>query len=300
MILRGESVLPKEPSAVAASPSDPQDLRCLICGGQTVERFSKLFQGTNVHYFMCMTCNHLTAGEINTNPAYDGGAYFREIDTGWEGRNKTILDFIGLITRLPAICLSARSAVLDFGCGNGRLVADLNSLGFRAYGFEPYAESESLSDRIFTNWGQARRTVGQADLIMCIEVLEHLRNPEDALEEISRTLVPSGYLLISAETYEDGVHTEDWYYLNPAAGHVSIFSERSLLFLLSKYHFEPVLRISGSVWLFRNISTRRRNVLERGYFKLSALRVKWRMRQHHRREAQARSSRQIENGTVAK
>jgi len=190
--------------------------------------------------------------------------------------------------------------VLDFGSGNGRLVEDLNSLGFSAHGFEPHTEPASLSDRVFTDWNRAKSTLGQVNLITCIEVLEHLHNPDDALDEISKMLVPSGYLLISTETYETGVHTEDWYYLNPAAGHVSIFSERSLRFVLSRYHFEPVLRVSGSVWLFRNILTRRRNALERGYSWLSQLRVKWRMHQHHRREAQARSSRQRENGAALK
>jgi SAM-dependent methyltransferase len=300
MIPRGDGILRGESSAGTAPPCDAQGLRCLICGGQTVRRFSKLFQGTNVHYFMCMTCNHLTAGEMHATPAYDGGAYFQEIDTGWEGRNKAIRDFVRLIARLPAICLSGRSAVLDFGCGNGSLVEDLNSLGFSAYGFEPHAEGASLSDRVFTDWNRARSALGQADLIMCIEVFEHLHNPEEALEEISKTLVPGGYLLISTETYETGVHTDDWSYLNPAAGHVSIFSESSLRFLLSRHGFEPVLRVTGSVWLFRDILTRRRSAVERGYFGLSQLRVNWRMRQHHRDDAQARSLRQPENGAVLK
>ncbi len=118
----------------------PHEFLHVWCGGQTVKQFSKMFHGADVHYFTCLTCNHLTAGEINTNPSYDGGSYFKEIDTGWKNRNKRILDFVRWIRRLPAIQLSAQSMVLDFGCGIGQLVEDLNRIGFNGYGFEPFLE----------------------------------------------------------------------------------------------------------------------------------------------------------------
>src|ERR1035437_7027286 len=282
MTLKDNVALQTGPSVELRSKSATQSPICLVCGGQTVKRFSKEFHRTDVHYFMCQTCYHLTAGEINTDPAYGGGSYFKEIDTGWEKPHKRVLDFVRWISRLPSIHLSAHSMALDFGCGACQLVEDLNRIGFNAYGFEPFSEGVSLSDRVFTDWSQTRGILNQIELVTCIEVLEHLRDPHTILEKLSRILVPSGYLLISTETYDIGVHTEDWYYLNPEAGHASIFSEKSLRFLLLGFHFEPILRISGSVWLFRNVTAHPRKFVERGYFALSQLRVKSGLRLNYR------------------
>jgi len=251
----------------------PQLPNCTICGGQTVKRFSKEFNGMTVDYFHCSVCGHLVAGHITAAPRYDGGDYFKEIDAGWEERNGTILGFIRFLMWLPGIGLSGRSTVLDFGCGRGRLVSDLNQAGFHACGFEPYPESEVPSKQLFTDWEEAKRTLGRVDLITCIEVLEHFRDPDEFMQKVSEVLAPRGYLLISTGIFESSFHDADWYYLSPAAGHVSIFSENSLRILFKRYQFEPVLRGSGIAWLFRSVATRRRSSAERGYFALSQLRV---------------------------
>jgi SAM-dependent methyltransferase len=288
-----ETIVQRESFVANANPISAQTpaMPCLICGGDTVLRFSKAYRGRDVPYFRCLACNHLTAGEIESNASAYGEAYFEHLDVGWQDRNRRILQFIRWIGRLPGIGFAVGDSVLDFGCGVGRLVADLNRSGFNAYGFEPYGEPPLLPERIFSRWSDARASVNRVSVVTCVEVLEHLRDPDTVLGDIAELLVPSGYVLLSTEMYEEGVHDQDWYYLNPAAGHVSIFTERSLLCLLSRSHFEPVLRISGNVWLFRKILGRTRNVLERGYFGASQSRVKWRMRRHHDDERTAKRSR---------
>jgi hypothetical protein len=295
MTQKNESALHGEPVAGMISNPAEQVPDCVVCGGQTNRQFSKMFKGTSVHYFVCLTCDHVTAGEFDSNSTYEEGSYFEEIDTGWEDRNKTILNFVRWINLLPAIHLSRKIPILDFGCGIARLVMDLNRDGFNAYGFEPFSKDAPLTGRIFNDWNRARRTLERVNLVTCIEVLEHLRDPGAVLSEISKILIPSGYLLISTEAYTTDVHTEDWYYLNPSAGHVSIFSERSLRLLLSRYQFEPILRINGSVWLFRSVSTHCRSVIEIGYFRSSELRVKWRLRHRYRNVVQACSGQRQEN-----
>jgi SAM-dependent methyltransferase len=277
-------------SMMATTGTPPQFPSCTICRGQTTKWFSKPLGHTSVDYHLCSDCGHLTAGAIDSLPGYGGEEYFKEIDTGWEGRNKRILEFIGLIVQLPGVALSRRSAILDFGCGSGRLVCDLNRAGFVAYGFEPYLEASESSERMFADWMQVGRTLGQANLITCTEVFEHLRNPDEVVQNISELLGPRGYLLISTDSYKERTHTEDWYYLNPAAGHVSIFSEKSLTMLLRRHQFEPILRISASVWLFRKVGSRHRNLVEHTYFALSQARVKMGVRIDYRKAAEAPSS----------
>lgn len=276
----------REPHMGTSSQCCAQLPRCLVCGGQTAKRFSKAFRGSNISYFMCLTCHHLTAGETSENPVYGGGRYFEEVDTGWEGRNRRLLHFVRFITRLPGIRLFAGSAMLDFGCGIGRLVEDLNRAGFNAFGFEPFPESSVLPDRVFADWSQARRTIGQLSLVTCIEVLEHLRDPDKILDDISSVLISAGYLLISTEVYKRGTHKEDWYYLNPAAGHVSIFSERSLRALLRRHDFEAIFRINPSLWLYRRVASVPRSLVELGYFAVSQSRVKLGVRVNYRKRGE--------------
>lgn len=248
---------------------------CTICGRETVPRFSKHFDRTVVDYCHCSDCGHLTATDLEALPDYAGGRYFAEIDTGWEPRNKRMLEFIRIISRLPAIAVSRGSTILDFGCGSGSLVHDLNHARFNAFGFEPHPQSTVIAARIFATLEEAKSVVScGADLITCIEVLEHLRDPDGMLEIISGLLRPSGYLLLSTDLYNETFHTEEWYYLNPLAGHVSIFSERSIRALLARHQFLPIFRFNGAVWLLRKGSIFRRTPTERAYFGLSQARVR--------------------------
>lgn len=256
---------------------------CIICGRETTPRFSKNFDRTVVDYCHCSDCGHLTATDLEALPDYAGGRYFAEIDTGWEPRNKRMLEFVRIISRLPAIAVSRGSTILDFGCGSGSLVHDLNHARFNAFGFEPHPES-TVAHKIFATPQEAKSAVScGADLVTCIEVLEHLREPDEMLQIISGLLHPSGYLLISTGLYSEKVHNENWYYLNPTAGHVSIFSEKSLMTLLRRHQFGPVLRINSTVWLFRKkLDPAGRLFSEHLYFAVSQGRVKLGLRVNYR------------------
>ena len=262
---------------------------CTICKGETAQKFSKRLGQASVQYCYCSYCRHLTATDLDAGPNYVG-RYFTEIDTGWEQRNKRMLEFIRIISRLPAVAVSKRSAILDFGCGFGRLVQDLNRAGFDACGFEPHPQTTVSLPRVFVDAQELPKIDGRVELITCIEVLEHLRDPDEALQAISDLLRPSGYLLVSTDLYNDRIHGEHWYYLNPAAGHVSIFSESSLTTLLQRHGFHPILRVNDSVWLFRKVGTVPRNLMERGYFALSQARVRMGARINHRNNAEASSA----------
>jgi SAM-dependent methyltransferase len=251
---------------------------CIICKGGTVQRFSKPFDQSYVQYCHCSSCGHLTATELDAKPNYASGRYFTEIDTGWEQRNSRMLELIQIISRIPGVAISKRSTILDFGCGSGRLVQDLNRAGFDARGFEPHPETTISLPRVFIDLREIPEIAGRIELITCIEVLEHLREPDETLQAISDLLRPSGYLLVSTDLYNDRTHGEHWYYLNPAAGHVSIFSGKSLTMLLRRHGFHPVLRVNSSVWLFRKAGPIRRSLLERGYFALSQARVRMGLR----------------------
>lgn len=286
--MTAQYIAPGRPGGHVTSANEATQPVCLVCGDETVRRFTKPLERLEVHYFYCSCCGHLTATPLEVDQSYAAGRYFKEIDTGWEQRNKRMLEFIRIISCLPAIAISKRSAILDYGSGTGRLVLDLNQEGFDAYGFEPYLKNP-CSDRVFTDLRVIRKTVGRVELITCIEVLEHLDKPDEMLSDVVRLLQPAGYLLISTDLYNEKVHSKDWYYLNPAAGHVSIFSETSLRMLLRRHGFYPVLRINGAVWLLRKAGTVPGGLLERIYLAVSQARLKLGLRVNYRQYITASS-----------
>mgnify|MGYP001469101607 CR=1 FL=1 len=98
--------------------------------------------------------------------------------------------------------------VLDIGCGTGATVALLRgqySLEW-AGGVEIHAasasEAEKVLDRVWTGALEAAALEAEIpenslDLILCLDVLEHLVDPWTAVKRLSALLKPGGTLLVS-------------------------------------------------------------------------------------------------------
>lgn len=92
--------------------------------------------------------------------------------------------------------------VLDFGCGSGELVRHMAGAGHDAHGFEPgvayAAHAAGLgSVEIRTGrWSEMDYPEGGFDVITCLHVLEHLREPVAALGVMAGWLKPDGLLYL--------------------------------------------------------------------------------------------------------
>ncbi len=116
--------------------------------------------------------------------------------------------------------LRDRVEALDYGGGNGRFASAMRERGFRFDSFDPY-------------FGDDVAREGTYDIVTCFEVLEHSRNPLGTLRSILECLKPGGAILFSTNL-QPRLVTEDWSYIGPRNGHVSLFSERSLHVLAHK------------------------------------------------------------------
>jgi glycosyltransferase involved in cell wall biosynthesis len=100
--------------------------------------------------------------------------------------------------------LKEGSKVLDLGAGEGEIGAILREKGMDVLSVDrkrpgrslpqPFAEhelDEPFAEKVMERMG------GQADLVLALDVLEHLVRPEDSLEEIRKALAPEGELLAS-------------------------------------------------------------------------------------------------------
>ncbi len=167
----------------------------------------------------------------------------------YEGNWGDIATHISEILHKPLKDLS----LLDVGCGWSQALLFFADKGMDCYGFDPapeaidYGLSKGLTVK---HAGMDRMDVfgeKKFDVVMLKNVLEHLANPKEVLEEIrTKTLKPGGLLIIDVPNEfnifqvagRDLHKLDDWWVAPPA--HLNYFSKDTLVNLLegTGYSFE--------------------------------------------------------------
>ncbi len=93
-----------------------------------------------------------------------------------------------------------RGRLLDVPAGEGALAVRLKSLGYDVSCCDLYPEIFQLLDIEIRSGNLDTRlpySKDDFDVIVCVEGLEHIENPSNALSEFSRMLKPGGTLIVS-------------------------------------------------------------------------------------------------------
>jgi len=105
------------------------------------------------------------------------------------------------------------SKVLDIGCGDGARIGELRDKGFDALG----CEINKTWVGGFVDYGSAECLPyddNSFDVVLSIDVLEHLENPIIALKEMFRVCKNRAFIIITpmeaGEFYEDPTHKVEW------------------------------------------------------------------------------------------
>ena len=165
------------------------------------------------------------------------------------------------IDRLTAL-VTSRSEVLDFGCGDGVTVGTWLAARSRRYvGFDvsttavAHARSLGLDARVIPPDGRLPFADASFDLVTCVEVLEHLFEPQVALAELRRLIRPGGAIFATVPNLAYWRRRADLFALgrwNPAGDslsvqqpwrdpHIRFFTRAALARLLLSYGFEEVV-----------------------------------------------------------
>lgn len=201
-------------------------LRCRACG-------QLLSQCTTAHYWQSMQEFDDPQGTLPV-----AGSEQRRFR-----RSKSFLDQIAKLLGQPP----EQIRLLDVGCSSGAFLNAAVKLGFRTEGVEPAPKAAATAQAAGLNVRQgllqeAGYADGQFDAITLFEVIEHLQQPLELLQECQRILRPGGILLIgtgNAASWSMAAMGARWEYLHIArhGGHVSFFNPGSIASLAQRSGF---------------------------------------------------------------
>lgn len=190
---------------------------CPVCANVCYERLKK----ENTPYYECINCKMLYSDPIDQDNMVGGG---NEIPRNQLQNHLRIERLDGLFKGKD----KSKINVLDFGCGTGYLVKDLNAAGYVATGFDPFnPEFSRLPPK------------DSFEATTCVECLEHWAYPYAEIEVIHRSLKKHGIVYFESSfvdvAAQENIELEDFEYIEPKVGHSSIFSFHAIdLLMLSR------------------------------------------------------------------
>jgi SAM-dependent methyltransferase len=142
--------------------------------------------------------------------------------------------FLKLIAPLP------RGSILEIGCGGGALLSDLSQLGFTCCALETSAAAFALAthmnqhsplvkiyQQVQDDWQRS------FDIVVALEVLEHIEDDQAALAQWATWLKPKGRIIISVPA-----HPQRWTTSDVWAGHFRRYERITLREKLEQEGFQ--------------------------------------------------------------
>ena len=176
--------------------------------------------------------------------------------------------FIDLVKKVEGV-----RSICDLGCGNGHISGRLAALGYEVTGIDASASGIQIARREYRGVQfiealidhnlRDRIDVGNFDLVISSDVIEHLYRPSDLLEAACSLLEPGGRLLIGTPYHgylknfviaATGKMDQHFSALHDG-GHIKFFSVRTLSQLLKSHAFEDLsfTFYGRAPWLWKNM-----------------------------------------------
>lgn len=252
-------------------------MACRICFGSIGEihiaKESLLGLDETFRYFECAGCGCLQLDQgVDDLGRFYGGAYGTAASSALKQQLRTAMYRASYSpSELIAKAMCAFSAgcnyglmrtlrtmrqdvaILDIGCGKGRLLHSLRKLGFtgRLVGVDPFLSADELCD----DGVELRKSTltefegeGAFNVISMMHSLEHIANQEDTLESLRRMLSSSGVCVISipiANSRQWRMHATQWVQMDPPR-HLFLHTAKSLAILAGRHQLSLERTINES------------------------------------------------------
>ena len=230
---------------------------CLACGAdelrpwRSVRSFDRRSSRPTYGLTRCESCGSaITEGHsaADVGSLHQGGQYGRPrpaVDRLLEPlRRLGDRSILGALGEIPA-----GSTVLDFGAGDGRLLALLQARGCEVRGVEPFAQSYPAGLAIeCVRIDEAEIPPQSADVVILWHTLEHLDDPAKALLLAARALRPHGRLVVSVpalDSLQARIGGDRWFHLD-VPRHAVHFTRAGISQLVERCGMQIVRRQNGS------------------------------------------------------
>lgn len=204
-------------------------MKCNICNSLSNFVFNKkILHKYEVSYFKCSSCGFMQTEK----PYWLAEAYelpFTPLDVYLVSRP---LEFSQLTENLILKYFDYKGKFLDYGGGIGVFTRMMRDRGIQFYRQDKYAQNLFTQFFDICDLAEAER---KFELVTCFEVLEHLENP---LNEINEIFSLSSHVLFSTLLQPSlGVdELESWSYIAELHGqHISFFTKKSMKIIAEKF-----------------------------------------------------------------
>ena len=199
-----------------------------------------------------------------TAPAYTEFQWHAEGAGNGESGERLTRVFVELVKKLDGV-----RSICDLGCGNGHITGRLAALRYEVTGVDASASGIEIAQRTYPGVDFVHALIdrdlslGQFDLAISSDVIEHLYRPSDLLEATVSLLKPGGQVLIGtpyhgylknlvlAATGKMDAHFSALH----DGGHIKFFSVSTLSKLMRAHGFADLsfTFYGRAPWLWKNM-----------------------------------------------
>jgi len=204
----------------------------------------------NIKLLRCKYCNHYFASHVLKPEILNN--YYANINSELylDQSNNPSDTFVGerkkIITLIEKLMRNGGS-ILDVGCGYGFLLSYLQKDKWKCYGVEPsnYASQIASANGIkivapYINL--IKPSEYKFDIILLMDVIEHIIDSNDLIKILYNLLKPRGYLIIETgniNSLNSKICGSKWAYFG-SYEHISFYNPQSISFLLKKNGFRII------------------------------------------------------------
>ena len=172
---------------------------------------------------------------------------YSQLDVPWPSR--LLAPILALFRYRDAVRFVPNGNALDIGCGNGKFIHMMNSLGWQFQGveFNPLAVDVCREAGLKVFHGDLQAVAFEDntfDLVSARHVIEHVPNPENFMCEIARILKKGGRLVI--QTPNSQALGRKWFgtywYANDVPRHLVLFHPANLHMLTERHGLRLVTK----------------------------------------------------------
>lgn len=158
--------------------------------------------------------------------------------------------------------------VLDFGCGAGALLRSIQherpDLSYFGVDLSQLAINEAAASSTNISYSTIIDTLPYPDqyfdCILMFEVLEHVPNPDQTIQEVYRTLKPHGIYFLAVPQEKSLLTLQGWLLKlfhfkpsQPTAGHLWFWTESELKLILTTHKLMPLSKTYSQHFLWQII-----------------------------------------------